>query len=488
MAFSNSTAVPYIGTEEKGPQSPSKWWEDQIAMWVMFETLLGGTMEMRKAADRYLPKYPNETPDNYYYRLHRATLLNYFKRSVNGLVGKPFSQPITQPEDMPKELEPLLEDMDHQGNDLDAFSRTAFAIGLSKGLVHLLVDYPQASGIATLADEKAAALTPYIIILPPENVIAAYCEYIDGEETLVHVRIRECEIVRDGWEEKKIERIRVLEPGKWELWEKGKDEKYHKTDEGVTSLDYIPMVTFYAEREGFMRSRSPLLDLAHLNVAHWQSGSDQRNILSVSRFPILGASGVDPETKLEIGPNTYFAMRDAQAKLYYVEHNGTAIDSGRQDLEDLKVEMAMMGLQLLMPVQPGKATATAKALDSAEANCSLQSLVLDFQVALNTAIEIMEELAGIDTEHDDFEIYNEYGLNLGDAQELLLLSQTRAAKEISHEAYIIELKRRGVLPTDFDIEEDQKLIDAEPPPPATALGFPPRKAGNIPFQKKGGVA
>jgi len=35
-----------------------------------------------------------------------------------------------------------------------------------------------------------------------------------------------------------------------------------------------------------MQAKPPLLDLAWLNVEHWQSASDQSNILHVARVPI----------------------------------------------------------------------------------------------------------------------------------------------------------------------------------------------------------
>jgi hypothetical protein len=189
---------------------------------------------------------------------------------------------------------------------------------------------------------------------------------------------------------------------------------------------------------------------------------------------------VDPETELAIGPNSYFAMRDPQAKLGYVEHGGSAINAGRQDLEDLKTEMAMMGLQLLMP-QTGNATATAKAMDGAEANCGLQSLVLEFQSTLNAAMRMMAEWLGVD-EPDDFVITTEFGLSLGNASELTVLMQARQNKEISHEAFVAELVRRGVLPKSFDSAADQALMDKEKADnPGSDMGFPPGKEGPIPF-------
>lgn len=41
--------------------------------------------------------------------------------------------------------------------------------------------------------------------------------------------------------------------------------------------------------------KPPLIELAHLNVKHWQSQSDQDNILHVIRVPILVRIGIQTQ-------------------------------------------------------------------------------------------------------------------------------------------------------------------------------------------------
>src|SRR3546814_6971269 len=95
---------------------------------------------------------------------------------------------------------------------------------------------------------------------------------------------------RDGaWGERAVEQIRVLEPGRWSLWRRAdavRDRPWRRHAGGETSFGppgfgTLPLVTVYAERTGYLTARPPLLDLAWLNLAHWQSSSDQRHILHV---------------------------------------------------------------------------------------------------------------------------------------------------------------------------------------------------------------
>ena len=115
----------------------------------------------------------------------------------------------------------------------------------------------------------------------------------------------------------------------------------------MRGINAIPVAPVYLNQTGFMCGSPPLMDLADLNITHWQSSSDQRNILHVARVPILFASGVAEDIELVVGANAFMRASDPQARLEYVEHSGAAITSGKDDLKVLEFQMQAMGLQLL---------------------------------------------------------------------------------------------------------------------------------------------
>lgn len=113
----------------------------------------------------------------------------------------------------------------------------------------------------------------------------------------------------------------------------------------ATSLDGdgTPLGSFAS-----MLLRALLIDLAWLNLAHWQSASDQRHILHVARVPILFGRALQvADGEIEIGPNRLILADDPAAGLRFVEHFGTAIAAGRQDLVDLEDRMAVLGLDMM---------------------------------------------------------------------------------------------------------------------------------------------
>jgi hypothetical protein len=266
--------------------------------------------------------------------------------------------------------------------------------------------------------------------------------------------------VQAVFEESTVIRIRVLEPGRWTLWKK-EEKNWIVESSGVTTLDEIPLLTFYADREEFMIARPPLTDLADLNIAHWQSSSDQRNILTLTRFPLLAGSGLnDEEANIKIGPNKLLTSQSKDGKFYYVEHSGAAIAAGRKDLQDLKEEMAVMSVQLLQ--RTGTVTATEKAIDTAQSTSALQDIALRFGDFLERCFYMAGKWLGLKNDNvGSVSLNTDFNLSDSAQADLTALIQLRTMKEISHEQFIIEMKRRNFIAEDFDTEADIEQLQKE---------------------------
>lgn len=390
--------------EDKGPATPSTAWEYMAPKWTMINTLLAGTHAMRLAGQAYLPQHTGENQGNYDERLRTATLLNMLELTLDTLVGKPFSEPLRLNGDVPTEITALANDIDMQGSSIHSFCRAWFHQGFAKAFAHCYIDVPppktEPGAKRTKADDRAEGRRPFWSLIAPENMIFMLAETIEGKEVLTHVRIMETETVLNGWVEETKLRVRVLTPGNWELWElvEKKDKKkrptgkkeWKKIDEGESGIDVIPIITFYAtERERCGLAKPPLEDLAYLNVRHWQSSSDQNNILTVARFPILAVAGINDQAaeQVVVGPRTLLSTKNEQGRYYYVEHTGAAIAQGWHDLADLENQMTNYGAEFLRK-SPGNQTATARALNSAEATSPLQDSAYRFLESVNAALDL----------------------------------------------------------------------------------------------------
>lgn len=445
-------------------------------LWALPRTLMGGTKAMRAASIKYLPQEAAETADSYKSRLHRSTLFNAFKKTVRDMTGKVFRKDIVLSDDVPEQIKTLAENVDNAGRHLNVFAKDAFHDSMQTGIGFILTEMPPPlaagtgrNGEVTQADEQTANRRPYLCYVKAEDLIGWKVAIIDGVATLTQARIKETHTVADGpFNEKSEPQIRVLEPGRWEIWRVAADgaekNKWIKVEHGTTSLTYIPLAPVYINRTGFFTGEPPLEDLADLNVAHWQSQSDQRNILHVARVPILFGAGFGESDTIEIGASRMVRATDATAKLEFVEHTGAAIDSGDKDLSNLEFQMQTQGLQLLVP-QPGGKTATGEMHDDAIENSQLAMMATALQDAFEWSFGFMADYLALGKDKGgSIKVNKDFGITAGGAADVPHILSAKRDGTIDAATAINELKRRGFLSDDVDAETVIAKAKIEAPP------------------------
>ena len=456
---------------------PNAAYTARLDDWHMVDTLWGGTRAMRAAGKKYLPMMPDEEQAAWKNRIAQSVLTNVYKDTVLKLASKPFKNPVILKNDVPPIISRYRDDIDGQGTSLDVFARNVAESAIHKGVSYIFVDYPPADPDVTKRDEIELGLRPYAVNYDATQIIGWRATVNNGRKVLTQVRIAEEIFVDDGeFNQKVVNRIRVLEPGRYrtfELKESNDQVNWVQVDERQVlakgqPLNFIPLIAVYANQTGFMMAEPALLDVAFLNVAHWQSDSDQRNILHIARVPVLFSSGLedDPErpiTKLAIGSAT-FIRGNSGADLKFVEHSGKGIEAGRQDLADLETRMAELGMNMLVKGRSGTATATARVLDQAEADSPLSMFVREMESALENMLDYFGVFLGLGQDAGgSVELFKDFSLTMRDVDDIKELGQMRARGDISQLTYWNELKRRGLLSDDFDNETEVDLLDLEEP-------------------------
>lgn len=229
-----------------------------------------------------------------------ATLLPAYEETIKQNIGRVFAEPIKLAENVPDQLREYAKNFDLEGTRLDVWAQAFFGLAMQYGLSHALVDYPRVDTekVKTKAEEKATGARPYVTMLNPRQVIGWKSKMVDGKVVLTALRIKEV-VVEDGddFGQTKVEQIRYLTPGKVEIYRKAKDAdgaaNWALFDGWQTSRQDITLVTLYTKRTGFMCGSPPLLNMALLNIKHWQSQSEQDNILHVARVPLLTVFGLE---------------------------------------------------------------------------------------------------------------------------------------------------------------------------------------------------
>ena len=422
---------------------------------------MGGTTAMRAAKEAYLPKQPREDQQDYDYRLKTSTLFPAFARTVGVMTGKPFAKELTLSEDVPDAIKELAQDIDGEGRSLHAFSADLMSEAVSIGFGGILVDFTRTEGKArTQAEEKAIGARPYWVHVKHGQILGWKIGKVNGKPGLLQLRIAETAEVDDGeYDVKIVNRVRVLTPGAWELWEEGANG-WTLHDRGTTTLKVIPFVPIYGNRAGFMRGLPPLLDLAHQNVKHWQQQSDQDDSARFARKRLLVLIGIESDGDITAGSSYALKLpKDGDAKV--VQGSAESVTVGRTELEALESQMIQTGAELLT-AKPGQRTATEAAND-AEANKSdLQRIVETFEDSIDQALQLTADWLGL-PQGGHVSLFKDFAAgSLSDATAQLILSFQQGGLITKRQA-LVEAQRIGVLSPNLDPQAELDAVEAEGP-------------------------
>jgi hypothetical protein len=219
----------------------------------------------------------------------------------------------------------------------------------------------------------------------------------------------------------------------------------------------------YTNRKGFMLAQPPMLELAWTNLTHWQSYSDQRNILRFARCGTIFSSGVAAE-ELEgfsVGPNSLVRAESEGADMKYVEHTGKAIGEGKADLDSLEERMEHLAMEPFL-ARTGNETATGRGIDEAKSQADIKSWVTAEQAVLLDAYQLAANWVNVELPEDlAISIFSDFGISIRAQEDLKHLIEARKNREISRELYLQEIKRRGLLDDAVDLDDEMERLESE---------------------------
>jgi hypothetical protein len=462
--------------------------------WEIVDDLSKGARHLRTLGAKYLPVEPAEDRSkDYPVRLSRALLFNAFERTLNGLVGMVFRKEPKLGPDVPEvirgregadsqsSLEGWAENIDLQGAAWTVFAKEVFTDAMKLGHAFIYVDMPpRLPEGSTRADELAVGHRPYWVSYRASQALnwrseieTRAVELSNGEMILVptgrrilqQITFEECGYEPVGqYGEKEVKKYRVLSPGFWELYRETKTENgtdYILESAGESSLSEIPVAVIYGRKTGYFTSKPPLLDLALINIGHYQKYSDYSEGLRMC-IPQLCFKGLDPSKTIEvIGHNSFHVVRP-DGDVWFAEPDGAGLTPQRTDLQDLEAQMARLGLAILAPNGPSpEKTATEVFANHVETDSDLataaRSLKDGGEQSLKFTTQYVDPKATAGGSIEGLEIDQ---LTLS-AQEMQAYGAIRASGDLSLQTFWEVLGRAGRLPENFDSKVEEARIRAE---------------------------
>ena len=425
---------------------------DVIAMmpdWSVMAAVTKGTNYIRDLSETYLPQEPREDDDAYQTRVDRSVLSPYTSRLIETAAGAILRKPIHIEGD-PYWLE-LAKDIDGIGSNINEYARRALVSSLTYGHSAILVDYPAAANAMNLAEERAMGRRPYFVHIDAPQIWGWRKE--SGTNRLLQVRIHDYDVrPLNEFGEEQVEEMRVIYPGRYDLYTLGRSTETVSLDEtGGYSLDEIPLVPIYSNRRDVLISQPPLLDIANLNITHYQRQADLIHALHIAAMPTLVLEGWDDTTgSATMGVNYAIAMQPGN-KAYYVQADATSFDAQMQELQSLEGQMSTLGVTKLFGQKFVAESAEAKRIDQAQSNSVLSIISQELESCLNQAFAFAAQYVGIEPPEikidRDFDYYRLIG------QDISVLAQLNQMGKISDEMLLEVLRRGEILPDDTNIEE-----------------------------------
>ena len=459
------TSTSYGGIDS--PFTKTRAILDMMKGWEVMKAVTEGTEYLRENSEAFLPLEPREDYTAYMARVNRAVFSPFTQRLIRAATGLVLRKPISLTGD-PYWTEMFKADVDGCKSDLDEYARRILMCSLTYGQSHILVDYPAPSGALSLAEEREQNRRPYWIEVDPNNLFGYRLDRESNYGNLVQVRIGEKAVLPDGdFGEKVFDQVRVIEPGRYRVFRKTDQvdamydvddnsyagefetgttgEDFKLAESGNFSLGEIPLVTIYSGKTDNLTSKPPLLDIAYLNLAHFQRQADLIHSLHVASQPMLVMEGYDDQTKdLAISVNYAMATQPGN-KVYYVEPASSAFEAQSSEIKELQMQMATLGISTLSQQKFVAESADARRLDRVDTNSMLAMVSMELEQKLQKAFNLSAEYVGI--EPPEVKISRDFDIERLIGQDITALTSLFDQQVIDREEFRDILVQGEVLPS-----------------------------------------
>lgn len=426
---------------------------EMLAGWDPIAVCVGGTAALRSDAKRLIPQEPREDSEAYKRRVFHAVLPPYLQRLATQAAGLILRKGIQLKGD--EYWTEWAKDVGG-GVTLNSFARNLLETALLWGHSSTIVDFDRDIAPRTLAEQRAIAAKPYLVHVHPQSIRGWRTRNNNPQDVITQVRIREIVTEAEGrFSDAQYEQIRVLEPGRYELWRRGptNSTEWEVYESGTTDLTEIPLVTVYGQRLATLQSVPPLLEVAYLNIAYAQRFCDYMHTVHVGSQPLLTMRGFDPDADSPVGISVNTAiLLPVDGGAEFVQPTTDSFDSQLKCLEALEDQISRLGINTLSRQNVTNAAAESKRMDRIDSDSIMALISADLANAVKEMLDLASQYVGIPA--PEVVIEQDYENKLLDGNSITAMLQLYMQNAISQETLLQILQQGEVLPAGMDIDEE----------------------------------
>lgn len=456
----------------------SAGYERRIRQWRKVRDAIEGEERIKDRGTLYLPKPRGMHRTDYANYVERGNFYGVADRTLRGLTGLVFRvDPVLE---LPDKLEPLRGSMTSEGFTANQVLREGVREILSLGRYGVLVD---------MAAAPSATGLPYLATYKAEDIFRWEERTIDGQRKLVRVVVREEEETSDE-ETRVILRELAIEDGVYvqRVFEEVETERDGRSTAQISrnedtdfisgqfqqvGEDVIPRVQgrpfsdipFWFVNVYDLRPRTdkpPMLDLVHVNLAHWRNSCDYEHGLYLTGNPTPFVFGIPKQDKPKaIGAGTIWHSENKDVKAGFLEFTGQGLEPLRQGMRDKEDRMAELGARVIKDVERDNVTAETTRLQTRAETSILVAGVDSVTEAFQKALEFAAFWAGADQSEVSLGLNSDFIETRLGPEELKALVASWQTGAISRQTLHEQLQEGEIIPPDRSLDQELEFIEQE---------------------------
>lgn len=439
--------------------------------WQLVRDCVEGQDAVKRQNTGYLPAtFATDDPERYEQYIERAYFMGVTGRTKDALLGMVFRKAPTA--DLPPAIEALTEDIDGAGQSLTQLSKEMVGDLLTVGRYGLLVDYPTTEEGLDAETEMRMGLRPVIASYPAESIINWRFEGIQGRKQLTLLVLAEDipknldEFSHDFQTVYRVLRLRdgVYTQALYDSQGMLQGEEYAPRMAGGGTFDRIPFHIAGSTNNYPYPDIAPLVDMAHLNIAHYQSTAElkENQFFSAQGTLHLDTGEMNTDEFKALNPNGVTIGRRVGI---VTSGGGRAVllqgDSRQADILATmgheEAQMVAIGARLVQRGAQAETAEAARINASAEAS-TLDSLVNNASEAIEAALEDLALFIGADPNTVQYRLNTDFweaGLSPQDLQAI-----QAGVGTLYGAVDAIEMIRRGRIGLNDERDNETILQDA----------------------------